>query len=413
MLHYKNRRYNANSDISHTKSVLVIGGGFVAIRCILDLIQQNTSVSITLVSINSFFEYYPGMYRVATGSSPMQVCISFCNIFKDMPVKVITDKIISFDPAKRTAIGLSNTTYTADYIILATGSQNNYFNIEGVIDTSYSLESVREAFRLKQHIIDMFEKHTHSEVEETLLALHFVIVGGGPAGVELAGELASYTHRLADEYKIIESLITIDIVERNPRLLMQLPERVSKKVESRIRSLGVNLFLNRTLIRDDSWTVYLKDMKMGAKTLIWTAGVRPSELSQNIKGFEYQKNGRIIVDQYLQAKGHKNIFIAGDIADTQYSGLAQTALYDGAYLACIIDSDMAKYERPIYKPNKNAFNIPVGPGWAVLFIHNILISGRLAWFMRHIIDFRFLLSILPFYQAWRVFWGKEKNTVIN
>lgn len=385
--------------MAHT--IVIVGGGFAGVRAALDLKKKKLSKAIPadtrimLVSEKDYFEYYPGMYRVATGSSPLVACIPLRNILKGDDVEIINDRIVGLDLVKRSAIGSSGSVYQADSLVLALGSQNNYFNIPGLDEISFNFRSVHQAIQLKDRIDQLFQKHTKAEIDEQLLALHFVVVGGGASGVELAGELSVYAGRIARKYNMPESLITIDLVESGPRVLGQFSETVSKKVEDRLRHLGVHVLLNRSLVRGDSWTVFLNDMRVGSKTIIWTAGVKTNDLVQNLPVVEYSKKKRLVVNKYLELPNHPNVYALGDIADTQYAGLAQTALVDGSFVADVICKRIAGKTPRSYVPKPVAHDVPVGPGWGVLVIFGIPIFGRIAWWMRQVIDIRFYLSILP------------------
>ena len=171
---------------------LIVGGGFGGIQTALNLEAQHIpNLKITLVSNKSHFEYLPTLYRVITGKSPLEVCIPIRDIFEEKRIEFCLDTIISFDPKKRRAHGESGSTYQFDYAILALGSETAYFNIPGLSKHSFTFKSVREAIILKNHLHTLFEEcKTTSDPARKVSALHFVIVGGGPTGIELAGELS-------------------------------------------------------------------------------------------------------------------------------------------------------------------------------------------------------------------------------
>jgi NADH dehydrogenase FAD-containing subunit len=178
-----------------------------------------------------------------------------------------------------------------------------------------------------------------------------------------------------------------------------------------LRFLGVNVLCNRDLKKDESWTVTFADMKMGARTLVWTAGVSSNELMKKINGLVLGKRNRGAVDEYLQAKGtsqvFENVFLIGDIADTQYSGLAQTAIYDGNYISkFIIDKSQGK-KGDAYVPHKNAYNIGVGPRWSVMQVGSFVSYGLFPYFVRTLIDINFFLSLVSAKEVWKMYFGKH------
>lgn len=386
---------------------VIVGAGFTGISCALRLATLLPDMSITLVSDKDYFEYYPALYRVVTGSSPLQACIMLSDIFNRFPnVSCVQDTIVDVDVENKKVVGKQGA-YVGEYIVLGVGSENTYFNVEGVAELSFNFKSIHRALHLKERIRELFKNSRNVSPEEKLLNLHFVIVGGGPSGVELAGELASYTKRLAGEYEIDESFITIDLVEAGSRILGRMSEEISQRATGRLRMVGVNVYANRMLIKDESWTVFLKDMKIGSKTVIWAAGVRNNKLFEAMPEFKYDGKARVVVDDYLQAEGFENIFIGGDNARTQYSGMAQTALYDGKYIAETIKAKQYGNNLKKYVPHTVSYDIPIGPGWAVLVHRGVTLYGRVAWWMRHIIDLRFYLSVLPIRKALRIFFSGQ------
>jgi len=397
-----------------TSHVVIVGAGFVGISCAMRLTKLLPDVRITLVSNKDYFEYYPALYRVVTGSSPLQACVMLSDIFDRFPnVSFVQDTIIDIDPVHKKVTGEGGV-YTGDYVVVGIGSENTYFNIEGIAELSFNFKSIHQALRLKNRLHELFEMCIDASVEEKLLNLHFVIVGGGPSGVELVGELALYVKKLAIQYGIDESFITVDLVEAGSRLLGRMSEKVSRLATQRLNELGVNIYLNRMLVKDESWTVFLKDMTIGAKTVIWAAGVQNNHIFKSITGFEYDAQSHVVVDEYLQAKHFENIFVGGDNAKTEYAGMAQTALFDGGYIANQIANKENNTTVQKYVPQNVSYDIPIGPGWAILVHKGVTLSGKLAWWMRHLIDLRFYLSILPLHKAVRAFFsGEARDYKIN
>lgn len=378
------------------KNILIIGGGFAGVSCALNLVKKYSSTyHITLVSRESALVYYPAMYRYVTGSPKEQVAIPLSQIFKKYPqVTIIQDDIVHIDAYEKKAMGSSNEMHSGDYLVIAVGSENNYFHIEGVDEISYNFKSFEAACILRDRIHSLFLQHAQSEIEEILVALHFMIIGGGASGVELAGELAVYAGELARLYNLPKSLVTIDIVERNDRLMSRMDPSISRKIEQRLQMLGVHLLLNRSMIKNESWTVFLRDMTIGSKTVIWTAGIQPAKISQNILGCTYTEKNKIIVTEHLEVENCPGVFVLGDIAETKHSGLAQTAIADGEHVAHVIYADIHDQQRCDYTSKEPWHVFPIGPGWGALQYRNIKLFGRIAWYARFLADIEFYLSIL-------------------
>lgn len=161
----------------------------------------------------------------------------------------------------------------------------------------------------------------------------------------------------------------------------------------------MNIFTNRAIVEGEINEIHLKDMDIKSRTLIWTAGVKPNHLYAEIQGLEFDKKGRVIVDDYLEAKNCENIFVIGDGAATAFIGLAQTAIRDGRFAARAIIKKTRGEKLIPYQPKKPAQAIPVGPGWAAVAIGGFRIYGRVGWWIRRLADFRYFLSILSLKKA--------------
>lgn len=388
------------------RKIIIVGGGFGGIRTALDLAGKKIlNTKIILISDKPHFEYHAALYRVVTGRSPLEVCIPLREIFKGMGVEVLEDSISEVNLKENSLKGNSGSHYSFDFLILALGSETVYFNIPRLKEFSFGFKSITEALSLKQHLHRLFEACTVSptDQEADICRMHFVIVGGGASGTELAGELVMYTKELSRKHKVDPSLITIDLIEAATRLLPTLPEDVSERAKNRLHKLGVNIFLNRAVTEQEVEEVHLKDMEIKTKTVIWTAGVKPNHLYMQIKGLDFDPKGRVEVDEFLQAKGWNNIFVVGDAAATLYTGMAQTAIHDGSFTAEIISRKI--YGRPIepYKSKAPFYAIPIGPNWAAVLIGSLRFYGRIGWWLRRLADFRFFLSVLSLRKALLVF----------
>ncbi len=392
------------------QKIVIVGGGFAGIRCALDLARKKLpNKKIILISDKTHFEYYPRIYRVVTGESPLEVCIPLSEIFKNKEVEVIHDTVTLVDLAGNKVTGSSESVYHYNELVLALGSETVYFNIEGVKERSFGFKSINEALKLKKHLHKVFDVHLSSKKEDVVASLHIVVVGGGPSGVELVGELTNYMPHLAKLHSIDNNFVTIDIIEASSRLVPTLPEKVSARVYNRLHALGVNIFLNRAVEKEDIDKITMKDMSMKSNTLIWTAGSRTSHFYGLIAGLTLHRNGRVIVDEYLQADGHDNVYIIGDAANTKYAGLAQTAIYDGSYIAKVISKKAFKKKASKYVPKKVAYAVPVGRHWAAVSIGPLQVYSFLGWLVREIADLSFFLSILPWRQALMI----NRNQIIS
>ena len=388
--------------------VLIVGGGFAGVQAARDLAQKNIKgLKVTLLSNKSYFEYYPALYRVVTGASPIEVCVPLSDMVPKN-VEIVLDGAVAIDLKSKSVKGLSEKIYPFDYIVLALGSETTYFNLPGLTDLALGFKSVKEAVELKKHLHLLFEGSSHQDPKELVAHFHIVIVGGGPSGVEVAGDLTAYMHKLSMHYGVDPSLITIDLIESNNRLVPAVDPKVSDKILARLRELGVNIFLNRQLVSEEVTEIYLRDMNMKTNTLIWTAGTKLNSLFEKIEGLSFSPRKRVLVDEYMRAVGFDYVFVAGDAASTAFSGLAQTAIYDGSFVADAIRRVVMKKDLKQYKPKPTAFSIPVGEDWGVFVWKGIQLYGRTGYLLRHAIDFMYFAQILSarnlfglFFEGWR------------
>lgn len=398
------------SETENKKKIVIVGGGFAGIRTVLSLAKYAKKyVEITLITPKTHFEYNPALYRYVTGNSSLEVCIPLAHIFKGVRVTLARDRVVSINKAAKHVICESGAEYSYDKLVLALGSETTYMGIEGLKEYSFGMKTVAEALRLKEQVVaTLYLVKQHNQTSDKVRDANFVVIGGGATGVELAGRLVEYAHSLADNLGLDRSLVSVSLIESASKILRLLPKDFTDPIEDHLRRSGVTLLMNRRVMKQEVEDVYLKDMQMKTSTVIWTAGVRANSLYEQ-SWFETDKLGRVEVDNYCYAQGAKDIFVIGDGANTKFSGWAQTAFYDGAYVARVIVSEIKKKALPLYNPPLPINAIPAGEGWAGVYVRvwNVEISfyGRIGWWFRRIADLRSFMIVLPLRQAIKVWLG--------
>jgi len=392
------------------KKILIVGGGFGGIAAALELetrLRSQSSgeakVKIVLVSDKPHFEYHPALYRLVTGNSPLEICIPLRKIFANKNIEVLCDKINEVNIQENYAVGQSESNYKFDYLILALGSETNYFNVPGLDKFSFGFKSISEAIRLKNHIHQLFKTCQKADTEERVCLLKFVVVGGGPSGVELSGELAKYLEKLSKKHRVNRSLISINLIEASENILPMFQKEVREKAEARLKNIGVKILKSSPVSKERLEEIEINGIRTKTGTVIWTAGMKPNSLYQKIHGLNLDKKGRVIVNENLLTSNTNNIFVIGDGASTTYSGMAQTAISHGKTAALNI-MRLFKNRAPItHKEEKPYYSIPIGPRWALTILGNVILSGYLGWIVRRLADFRYFYSILPLGKALSVF----------
>lgn len=377
--------------------IIIVGSGFGGVKATLEL-QNRPGIDVQLISNHSSFDYHAALYRSATGKSPLEVVIPLRDIFDSgSDTDVVLDEIVGLNPENKQLHGQSGRNYDYDVLILAIGQVPNDFGITGIAEHAYNIDTITGTIKLRQHLHDMVLEGERQQ------ALNFVVVGGGASGVELAAELVLYTKELAWFHHQVEKPVDVVLVEAGERLLPLLHPKLSNKAQKRLESLGVKVILGRRVEAFDGRTVSTGDIQMETETLIWAAGFKNNEFFKHNKAiFKLGRAGRVVVNDFLGADG--SIYVIGDNADTEYSGMAQTALYDARFVARDILSRAFKQKRKQYVPRKPIYVIPVGHKFAVMQWGSFKLSGRLAWVVRRIADFRLFSELEPFKKAvktWR------------
>ncbi len=371
----------------------IVGGGFAGVKVALELAKDKRN-DITLISDRDTFQYYPTLYNSATGRSHLESWVPLGEIFASHDnVRVSIDYIVGIDVQDKELLGASETRYPYQRLIIAIGMVTTYFNIPGMDQYSYGIKSYDEIKRLKERI--------HSDLIDTgKLDKNYVIIGAGPTGVELAGALGSYLHRLAVYYGIKRPRVNIRLIEAAQRVLPRSHETVSRRVQRRLEKLGVEVQAGVKVEKATAKSVIAGGRPIATHTVIWTSGVMNSPLfAAHPELFKLDSRGKVIVDKYMRAAPH--VYVLGDNASTKYSGLAQTALYDAKFVATNLRRQKRGKKPIVYKPSEPISAVPVGNLWASAEWKKFRVYGILGSILRRLGDLHGYMSYLPFFQALR------------
>lgn len=368
--------------------IVIIGGGFGGVKAALELCR-NKEFHITLVSDQPHFRYNPTLYHTATGGAFRQSFILLKDLFEGSSVELIQEELVDLDRDSKTVKFKNKKSIQYDKLVLALGSVTNYFGIPGMKEHAFGIKSLDE--------ITEFKKHLHKQLESgDQPDLNYLIVGGGPTGIELAGMLPEYIHELADRHETRKKKVNVWLVEVAPRLLSRSHRSISRAVEKRLRKLGVKLIMGKAVKSADDDSIVVGEKDIPSKTIVWTAGTsnHPFFAKHN---FKLDERGKVAVDNHMIAE--KNIYVIGDNAATRFSGMAQTALYDAQYVAHDIEAKFHGNEGSPYKPKTPGYVIPVGRNWAAFEFGKLHFSGRLGWLMRQAGDWIGYTDIEPWWRA--------------
>lgn len=357
--------------MSGAHKVLVVGGGFGGVRAALSL-AEDRRFEVTLISSDSDLRYYPTLYLTATGGKRANSSIPLSRIFIDKDINLIQAEATSLDRTNKTITTANGDSYAYDSLILALGVVTNYFGVPGLEQYSYSIKTQAEVARFKAHLHQQIIEDRHPDP-------NYVVVGAGPTGIELAGALPHYVKRIMKNHALQPQPVHVDIIEALPRLLPRLPKDTSRMVKRQLKRLGVKIYLNSKVEGQSIDALTVNGKPIRSHTVIWTAGVSTHPFFVN-NGFNLSQRHKVATDMYLEAD--KDIYVIGDNADTPYSGMAQTALYDGRYIANNLIR-LANGQEPFsYVAKKPITVIVAGDRWAAVLWGKLRIYGWLGWLLR-------------------------------
>jgi NADH:ubiquinone reductase (H+-translocating) len=381
--------------MSKKERVLIVGGGFGGVKAALEL-ADDSHFKVSLLSDDTDLRYYPTLYHTATGGKRANSSIPLTKIFEDKPVTVVQGSAVTLDRKAKTITTSGGQTHEFDTLILGLGVITNYFGIPGLSDFSYSIKTQAEVARFKAHL--------HKQLtDDHQPDLNYVVIGAGPTGIELSGALPSYLKRIIKNHGLKPKPVHIDLIEAAPRLLPRLPRDTSRTVRRQLKRLGVKLYLNSTVQGETADELTVSGKPIRSHTVIWTAGVTNHPFfSEN--HFVVTGRGKVATDIYLQAED--NIFVIGDNANTPYSGLAQTALHDGGFVASNLKrrADGKKFRSYVAKQPITV--IPAGSHWAAVIWGKLRLYGWLGWVLRESADLIGFHDLEPWTQATKQFFSE-------
>jgi NADH dehydrogenase len=405
-----------NPDNS-AKRVVIVGGGFGGLYAAKVL--GRAPVSLTVIDRRNFHLFQPLLYQVATGAlspgeiaSPLRVVLN-----KNRNTQVLLGDVSDIDVPNRRLIFRDGGTCDYDYLIVATGATHHYFGKDNWEPLAPGLKTVENATEIRSRLLNAFEQAEREPNPEKRRAwLNFVIVGGGPTGVELAGALGEIANdTLRHDFRHIDPRESqILLVEGEPRLLPGFPPDLSAKAEKQLIELGVrsrtaarviDIEPDGVLVESNGNTDFIP-----ARTVLWAAGVRANRLGRVLNeraGAPIDKVGRVIVEPDLSIPGHPEIFVIGDLAsfthqgDKLLPGVAPVAMQEGRYVADLIRRRVSgdSASKPFHYFNKGNL-ATIGRNKAVADFGFIHVSGFFAWFtwvfvhLMYLVEFENRLLVL-------------------
>jgi NADH dehydrogenase len=383
--------------------VVVVGGGFGGLQACLKLARL--PVEVTLVDRRNFHLFQPLAYQVATGAvSPAEICYPLRRIFRrKRNVRVVLAEVAGFDLAARrvalhdVALGTAPDALEYDTLIVSGGSQYSYFGHDEWQQYAAELKSLEGALTIRRRILEAFEAaELEPDPERQAELLTFVVVGAGPTGVEMAGQIAEIAHDVRGDFRSFDpKTARILLVEALDRVLTTFPESLSAKALRSLENLGVTGRLGESVVDVDAQSVTVQGAdeateRIPTRTVIWAAGVNASPLARMLAeqaGEEVDRAGRLTVQGDLSVPGHPEVLAVGDMVSVRQldgsalvlPGVAPVAMQQGRHAARVVADHLAGRDaKPFHYTDKGNL-ATIGRARAVADVKGVHLSGFLAW----------------------------------
>jgi NADH dehydrogenase len=413
---------------SRRPRVAIVGGGFAGINAAMAL--GKLPVDVTMIDRRNHHTFQPLLYQVALAVlSPAQIAQPIRTILrKDNNTEVLMDEVLGIETADQQLKLASGATITYDYLILASGATHSYFGHEEWAQYAPGLKSVEDAVEIRRRVLLAFELAERHMLEHGWHPpLNFVLIGGGPTGVELAGAVSDIAKLfMRNDFRHIDpAKARVILIEGSPRVLATFPPDLSEKAQKQLEDLGVEIQLNKHVTEIGPGYVKAGDETIEAVVTLWAAGVAASPLGRML-GAPTDKRGAVLVDQHLNPDGLDNVFVCGDLAHFEQDGkpvpgVAQPAMQMGRHAAKMIEADLKGKARTNFRYFDKGDMATIGRHAAVAKIewpfkaHWGGFMAWLTWLVVHIyflIGFRNRITIFATW-AWTYFTFNDSARLIT
>jgi NADH:ubiquinone reductase (H+-translocating) len=337
--------------------VVIVGAGFGGLNAAQALAKA--PVQITVIDRANYHTFQPLLYQVATaGLSPGEIAAPIRSILRSHKnVQVLMAEVTGFDLDRR-IVKTSDADIPYDYLIVAAGAGHSYFGHDDWEPYAPGLKTIEDALEIRRRVLLAFElAERQASTGETAAQLNFVVVGGGPTGVELAGTLAEISrHALAHEFRSIDPARThILLLEGGPRVLPAYAEDLSRSAQEQLNRLGVEVRTSAIVTQIEPGAVYSGNTRLPATVILWAAGVAASPLGKSL-GAPIDRAGRVHVQPDLSLPGHPQVFVIGDLAALKdehgkmLPGVAPVAIQQGRFVAKLIRHELESNNKAVAPP---------------------------------------------------------------
>jgi NADH:quinone reductase (non-electrogenic) len=385
--------------VQTTPRVVIVGAGFGGLHAARAL--SHCPVTITVIDRTNHHTFQPLLYQVATaGLSPGEIAAPIRWILRrDKNVEVLLGEVTGFDLTRR-VVKLPDMEVQYDYLVVAAGATHAYFGHDDWEPLAPGLKTIEDATEIRRRVLLTFELAERRAANgEGQTQINFVVVGGGPTGVELAGTLAEIARKvLANEFRAIDPKRTrIILLEGGPRILPAFAEDLSQSAKRQLEKLGVEVYTSAMVTRVAPGAVFMGDDQLPSAVTLWAAGVAASPLGKKL-GVPVDRAGRVLVNGDLSLPGISEVFVIGDLAALKdqhgnwLPGLAPVAMQEGSFVAKSIAADLLEKPRKDFHYRDKGTLATIGRAAAVAQIGKLHISGYLAWLAWLFVHIFFLIG---------------------
>jgi NADH dehydrogenase len=381
------------------KRIVIIGAGFGGLTAAKELAKKD--FNITVIDKTNHHLFQPLLYQVATAVlSPADIAIPIRSIFsKNKNVEVLLGDVKSIDKENK-KVFFNSSEIDFDYLIIATGSRHSYFGRDEWEKYAPGLKTLNDALKIRETILLSLEAaEKEKDAVKRQKYLNFVIIGGGPTGVELAGAISEIVNQniIPDFRNIDASMTKVYMIEALPNILSSYPESLSNRAQEDLKNLQVEVILNEKVTEINENGVKVGTRLIETKNILWAAGNQTLPLIKTL-GTETDRLGRVIVNDNLSINEDSNIFVIGDAASVKNEkgeyllAIAPVAIQQGKFVAKIISEDLVGKQNKKFVYRDRGTMATIGKAKAVAVIKGFKLSGLIAWLAWSFIHVLFLIS---------------------
>jgi NADH:quinone reductase (non-electrogenic) len=380
--------------------VVILGAGFGGLEAAKTL--RRAPVAITLIDRQNYHCFQPLLYQVATAAlSPADIAWPIRHILRRQKnATVFMSEVTGIDVRAR-VVNTKAGPFSFDFLVIATGARNSYFGRDRWAELALGLKRIEDATRIRRSILSSFEEAelARDDAERKRL-LTFVIIGGGPTGVEMAGAIAEVARQtLARDFRRIDPRTArIVLIEAGPRLLPTFSEQHSSYARDTLVAMGVDVMTSSPVLECDRRGIDLADGRIEAGSVIWAAGVMASPAAQWVSA-EHDRGGRVVVRPDLSLQGFNDIFVIGDTASVKDAsgrpvpGLASAAKQMGKYVGKLVAARVAGRSLPPFRYRHEGSLATIGRRAAVVELGPIQLRSFIGWMFWSAVHIYFLIGI--------------------